>query len=66
MQRGRAQVQRVPIVEEETGAPCKGKGAGRRKEVEESRRKQGGAPYRGKCAARRVEKEFVGDIEEEG
>jgi len=23
-------------------------------------------PYKGKCTARRVEKEFMGDIEEEG
>ena len=50
---------------EEAGVPCKEKSAGRRKEVEESRRERGGVPYRGKCAARGVEKEFVGDVEKE-
>jgi len=46
--------------------PCKGKSAGRRKEVEESRRKCSGVPYKGKCAARSMEEKFMGNTEKEG
>jgi len=49
----------------EASVPYKGKGAGRRKEVEESRRKQGGVPYKGKCAAKGVEEEFMERFEKE-
>jgi len=43
---------------------CKGRSVG--KEVEEGGTGGGSASYKGKSTARRVEKEFVGDIKEEG
>jgi len=52
--------------EEEAGVPCKGKSVGRRKKVEESRRKCGGVPYKRKCTARSGKEKFIGDAEEEG
>jgi len=51
---------------EEAGMPCKGKGTGRRKEVEKSRGERSG--MRGqttRSTAKRMEKELVGELEKE-
>jgi len=54
------------VAREEAGTPCKRKSIGKRKEVEESRRKCGSVPYKRKCTARSGEEKFMGDAEEEG
>jgi len=80
--RGKAQVQVVSIIEKDQKGdmPCKGKSTLRRQEeagaprkrkstgkkAKESRRGKSDAPYKGKGTARGVEKEFMGDIKEEG
>jgi len=80
--RGKAQVQVVSIIEKDQkgGMPCKGKSTPRRqeeagtprkrkstgKEAKKSRKKKSDTSYKRKGTARGVEKEFMGDIEEEG
>jgi len=54
----------APPKREETSMFRQGKDAGRRKKIEESRRRKGGAPCKGKSATRGIEEEFVGDTEE--
>ena len=53
----------TPRRQEEAGMPRKRKSAG--KEAKESRRERSSMPYKGKGTARGVEKEFMGDVEEE-
>jgi len=53
------------IARREAGVPHKGKGVGKKKEAEKSRRKRGSVSYKGKGAARGVEKELRGGFEKE-
>jgi len=54
------------ILTEGASMPCKGKGAGKRKKVEESREKRGSAHGQAIRNAAKVEKEFGGRVEKEG
>jgi len=49
---------------EEAGAPRERKGAGKRKEAEEDRRREGGVPCKGRSAAR-IEEELNGRAKKE-
>jgi len=70
--RGRAQMQRVSVMEEEemsgrrAGMPCKGKSAGDREKVEEGREKKGGMHGQAMRSAARMEEEFNRRVKEEG
>ena len=54
----------IPRRQEEAGTPQKRKSTG--KEAKKSRRGRSSAPYKRKGTARGVEKEFIGDVKEEG
>ena len=70
--RGRAQMQRVSVMEEEemsgrrASIPCKGKSAGDREKVEESRERKGGMHGQAMRSAARMEEEFNRRVKEEG
>jgi len=53
------------IPTEGASTPCKGKGAGKRKKVEESRGKRDSAHGQAIRSAAKVEKEFGGRVEKE-